>query len=126
MNLLEARHDFDEVALPASEPADHFRRTLTDAKVVAGLSRVELAQNNIIPAWLRRFGAWLSDYPARLEHAGQTLEVGVDIAETLHGGWRKFKKEAHRRGLFLAARIRRRSSGPRSKAWRATWDDGAG
>jgi len=57
--LLGARHEFDEVALPASEPADHFRRTLTDAKVVAGLSRVELAQRNIIPAWLRRFGGWL-------------------------------------------------------------------
>jgi Leucine Rich repeats (2 copies) len=91
--LLEARHDFDEVALPTSEPADHFRRTLTDAKVVAGLSRVELAQQNIIPAWLRRFGAWLSDYPARLEHAGQALELGIDIAETVHGGWRKFKKK---------------------------------
>ncbi len=91
--LLQARHDFDEVALPASEPADHFRRTLTDAKVFAGLSRVELAQDNIIPGWLRRFGGWLSDYPTRLEHAGQALEVGVDIAETLHGGWRKFKKK---------------------------------
>ncbi len=92
--LLEARHDFDEVALPASEPADHFRRTLTDVKVVAGLSRVELAQKNIIPAWLRRFGGWLSDYPARLEHAGHALEVGVDIAETVHGGWRRFKKRS--------------------------------
>jgi hypothetical protein len=91
--LLEARHDFDEFALPASEPAAHFRRTLTDAKVAAGLSRVELAQENIIPAWLRRLGGWLSDYPARLEHAGQALEVGVDITETVHGGWRKFKKK---------------------------------
>lgn len=91
--LLQARHDFDEFALPASEPADHFRRTLTDAKIVAGLSRVELAQKNIIPAWLRRFGGWLSDYPARLEHAGQALEVGVDIAETVHGGWRRLKKK---------------------------------
>ncbi len=91
--LLEARHEFDEVALPASEPADHFRRTLTDAKVVAGLSRVEMAQESIIPAWLSRFGGWLSDYPARLERAGHALEVGVDIAETLHGGWRNFKKK---------------------------------
>ena len=93
MNFSRTRHSFDEVSLPASELAEHFRRTLTDAKIVAGLSRVELAQNNIIPAWLGRFGRWLSDYPARLEHAGQALEVGVDIAETVHGGWRKFKKK---------------------------------
>ncbi len=91
--LVQALHDFDEVARPASEPADHFRRALTDAKVVAGLSRVELAQENIIPAWLGRFGRWLSDYPVRLEHAGQALQVGVDIAETVHGSWRKFKKK---------------------------------
>ena len=117
--LVEARHDFDEVALPASEPADHFRRTLTDAKIVAGLSRVELAQENIIPAWLRRFGGWLSNYPARLEQTGHALKVGVDVAETVHGGWRKFNKKLTD-AVYLAARIRRRSSGPRSQAQRAT------
>ena len=91
--LDESRRDFDEVALPASEPAKDFRRTLTDAKVLAGLSRVELAQQNIIPAWLTRFGGWLSDYPTRIEQAGQALAVGVDIAETVHGGWRKLKSK---------------------------------
>jgi hypothetical protein len=91
-NLTEARHEFDECAARGSEHADQFRRTLTDAKVVVGLSRIELAQKNIIPAWLRRFGGWLSDYPARLEEAGRALEDGVDIAETVHGGWRKLKR----------------------------------
>jgi hypothetical protein len=91
--LVEARYEFDEVARPASDSADHFRRSLTDAKVVAGLSRVELAQKDIIPAWLRRFGGWLSDYPARLEHAGYALEIGVDIVETAHGGWRRLKRK---------------------------------
>ena len=91
--LTEARSDFDNAAVRGSERADQFRRTLTDAKVVAGLSRVELAQKNIIPAWLRRFGGWLSDYPTRLEDVGRALEDGVDIAETAHGGWRKLKKK---------------------------------
>jgi Leucine Rich repeats (2 copies) len=91
--LLETRNEFDGIALPESDSADRFRRTLTDAKIVAGLSRVELAQKDITPARLGRFGWWLSDYPARLEHAGRALEVGVDIAETVHGGWRKFKKK---------------------------------
>jgi Leucine-rich repeat (LRR) protein len=89
-DLTEAREDFDKVARPSSERADHFRRTLTDARVVAGLSRVELAQENIIPAWLKRFGGWLSDYPSRLEDAGRALEVSVDVVETVHGGWRRY------------------------------------
>jgi Leucine-rich repeat (LRR) protein len=91
-DLTEAREDFDKVARPSSERADHFRRTLTDARVIAGLSRVELAQENIIPAWLKRFGGWLSDYPTRLEDAGRGLEVGLDVVETVHGGWRRLKK----------------------------------
>jgi Leucine-rich repeat (LRR) protein len=89
--LTESRGDFDECAVRGSEHADQFRRTLTDAKVIAGLSRIELAQQNIIPAWLRRFGGWLSNYPTRLEDAGRVLEDGVDVATTVHGGWRKLK-----------------------------------
>jgi hypothetical protein len=88
--LTDARDDFDRIALAGSESEDQFRRALTDAKVVTGLSRVELAQQNIIPAWLRRFGGWLSNYPTRLEQAGRALEVGVDVVETVHGGWRKY------------------------------------
>ena len=91
--LTEARDNFDKAALRGSERADHFRRTLTDAKVATGLSRVELAQKNIIPAWLRRFAGWLSDYPTRLEDTGRALVDGVDIVETVHGGWRKLKKK---------------------------------
>lgn len=91
-DLTEVREDFDKVARPNSERADHFRRTLTDARVIAGLSRVELAQENIIPAWLKRFGGWLSDYPMRLEGAGRALEVSVDVVETIHGGWRKYSR----------------------------------
>jgi hypothetical protein len=91
-DLTKAREEFDKVARPSSERADQFRRTLTDARVVAGLSRVELAQENIIPAWLRRFGGWLSDYPTRLEDTGRALEVSVDVVETVHGGWRKYSR----------------------------------
>jgi Leucine-rich repeat (LRR) protein len=91
-DLTEAREDFDKVAQPSSDRADHFRRTLTDARVVAGLSRVEVAQENIIPAWLTRFGGWLSDYPTRLEDAGRGLDVGLDVVETVRGGWRRLKR----------------------------------
>jgi Leucine-rich repeat (LRR) protein len=91
-DLTAAREDFDKAARVGSDRADQFRRTLTDAKVVAGLSRVELAQENITPAWLKRFGGWLSDYPIRLEDAGRALEVSVDVVETVHGGWRKYSR----------------------------------
>jgi len=89
--LAGARASFDAGAPSPSEPAQEFRRNLVDAQVVVGLSRVELAQRKIIPDWLRRFGGWISDTPARLDEAARVLESGTDIVRTFHGGWRKFR-----------------------------------
>jgi hypothetical protein len=91
MSLSADRDELDQIRLPGSANADRLRRRLTDALSLNRIALSELALPKVAPAWLRRLGETLRDYPRLIVIASDAIKAAADVADWAHHRWAEFE-----------------------------------
>lgn len=95
------RDQLDGMSVPGSLNADRLRRRLTDAIALNRLASAELRAPRIVPAWLKRIGNALREYPKVILTAASAIKLTADIADWAHDKWSRYTDEVFKLGTKL-------------------------